>query len=466
MAECEKGGGRRVDPMHTGCRGRFTHRLLLTGLMAAVTLHCPGYSLLTHEELVDILWQDQIEPLLLKRFPAATAAQLTEAHAYAYGGCLIQDIGYYPFGNQFFSELMHYVRTGDFVTNLIRESADLDQYAFALGALEHYSADCTGHPFINRAVALEFPRLRARFGDNITFEDGPTAHLQTEFGFDTAQVAKHRYSSDQYRSFIGFEVSQPVLERAFMDTYGIRLRDVLPLERLAVGTFRHAVSQVIPEMTQAALTVYHPELVEDKRDSREERFLFNLSRAEYERQWGSDYRKPGWFSRMLGWVVRWVPKVGVLKGLAVRIPTPDAESLYVQSVNRTVDEYGALLQKAGHGSPELPNLNCDTGQPIRLGEYALADSAHARLLEILFQRGFERVPPDLRQSLLRFYDQPSPPLERRRARKAWDRTWWEVVALRSGPGSAAEAEIRSRLLGPLPRLESPKARGEHLESAT
>src|SRR5690348_8757394 len=87
-----------------------------------------GYSLLTHEEIVDIAWKDDLVPLLLKRYPAASEKQLHEAHAYAYGGCLIQDIGYYPFGNKFFSDLTHYVRSGDFVANLIRESEDLDEY--------------------------------------------------------------------------------------------------------------------------------------------------------------------------------------------------------------------------------------------------------------------------------------------------------------------------------------------------
>ena len=60
-------------------------------------------------------------------------------------GCIIQDMGYYPFGSKFFSDLVHYVRTGDFVANLIGEAQNLDEYAFALGALAHYAADTQGH---------------------------------------------------------------------------------------------------------------------------------------------------------------------------------------------------------------------------------------------------------------------------------------------------------------------------------
>src|SRR5512135_39958 len=244
----------------------FTHRawmLLLACMLFGAARPSWAYSLLTHEELVDILWKDQIEPLLLKRFPAATPAQLRHAHAYAYGGCLIQDIGYYPFGNEFFSDLTHYVRTGDFITNLLRESADLDQYAFALGALAHYSADNSGHPLVNRAVALAFPKLRAKYGQSVTYADAPRAHIQTEFGFDMTQVAKNRYTSDQYHDRIGFQVSRPLLERAFLETYGLRLEEVMPNVDLAIGTFRRAASQIIPEMTRAALTSYHAELVKE-----------------------------------------------------------------------------------------------------------------------------------------------------------------------------------------------------------
>ena len=290
--------------------------LLLACMFFGVAQPGWAYSLLTHEELVDILWQDQITPLLLKRFPSATHAQLRQAHAYAYGGCLIQDIGYYPFGNVFFSDLTHYVRTGDFITNLIRESADLDQYAFALGVLAHYSADNSGHPLVNRAVALAFPKLRAKYGEAVTYEDAPRAHIQTEFGFDMTQVAKNRYTSDQYHDRIGFQVSRPLLERAFLETYGLRLEDVLSQVDLAIGTFRRAVSKVIPEMTRAALTAYHPEDVKDTPNSTKRRFMYNLSRAQYEKEWGKDYRKPGFYTKALGFVVRWIPKIGPLKALA------------------------------------------------------------------------------------------------------------------------------------------------------
>ena len=435
--------------------------LLLACLLLGVAQPGWAYSLLTHEELVDILWHDQIEPLLLKRFPAATPAQLRQAHAYAYGGCLIHDIGYFPFGNGFFSDLTHYVRTGDFITSLIRESADLDQYAFALGALAHYSADNSGHPLVNRAVALAFPKLRAKYGESVTYEDAPRAHIRTEFGFDMTQVAKNRYTSDQYHDRIGFQISRPLLERAFLETYGLRLAEVIPSVDLATGTFRRAVAQVIPEMTRAALTVYHPELVKDTTNFNKKLFLYNLSRAQYEKEWGKDYRKPRFLTRVLGFALRWVPKVGVLKTLAFQIPTPAMEDLYFKSMNRTVENYRSLLRQEGEGTLQLTNNDCDTGHTTLLGEYARGDATYARLVEELFKRGFGPVKPDVRESLLAFYDSPPPPMRTRKAQKAWDRTACEIEMLRSAPGSAAEEALRERLLRPVNGLESPKAKGEH-----
>ncbi len=192
---------------------------LLVGLPAV----CGAYSVLTHEQVVDLLWKDDIEPLLMKRFPTANADDLRKAHAFAYGGSLVQDMGYYPFGNKFFSDLTHYVRSGDFIVNLIHESSDLNEYAFALGALAHYSSDNLGHPAINESVGLLFPKLRAKYGNTVTYADDPKAHIRTEFGFDMTQVAKNNYTSDRYHDFIGFEISKPVLERAFLDTYGVPL---------------------------------------------------------------------------------------------------------------------------------------------------------------------------------------------------------------------------------------------------
>src|SRR5258708_6258814 len=187
-----------------------------------------AYSVLTHEQIVDLAWDQQLKPLLLERYPNTTPEQLIEAHAYAYGGCVIQDMGYYPFGNKHFSDLVHYVRSGDFVVNMLKGAQDANEYAFALGALAHYASDIAGHPYVNQAVAMDYPKLRAKFGDRVTYEENPTAHIRTEFGFDVAQVAKGRYAPQSYHDFIGFKVSKPALERAFLETYGTELKHTFP----------------------------------------------------------------------------------------------------------------------------------------------------------------------------------------------------------------------------------------------
>ncbi|HST12839.1 MAG TPA: zinc dependent phospholipase C family protein, partial [Terriglobales bacterium] len=277
----------RATLLQLGSRLRTARPLraaLLLFLFLIAGRLCPAYSVLTHEEVVDLLWKDQIQPLLKKRFPQSTEEDLRKAHAFAYGGSLIQDMGYYPFGNKYFSDLLHYVRSGDFIVIMIQESSDLNEYAFALGALSHYAADNCGHPTINRVVTIEFPKLARKFGQQATYADDPKAHIRTEFGFDMVQVAKNRYTSDRYRDFIGFEVSKDLLNRAVYRTYGLQLEDVFGSTDLAIGTFRRSISIVIPEMTRVALLARGQEIVKDTPNFDKKKFLYYLSRKDYEKQ--------------------------------------------------------------------------------------------------------------------------------------------------------------------------------------
>ena len=375
--------------------------------------------MLTHEQIVDIAWKDNIEPILRARFPAATDEDLRKAHAYAYGGCLIQDSGYYPFGSEFFSDLTHYVRSGDFVMNLISESTNLNEFAFAVGALAHYTSDISAHPTINRAVALSFPKLRAKYGESVTYAQDPKAHMRVEFGFDTVQVAKNRYSSDRYHDFIGFQVSKPLLERAVLKTYGLPLEEALGSVDLAIGTFRRAASQVIPRMTRVAMIAHRTEIVKDVPNFSERKFLFNLSRSEYEKDWGKDYRQPGFGARLLSFILRIIPKIGPAQALAFKIPTADTEDLYIRSVNRTVDKYREVLGDLQTGKLQLSNMDFDTANLPRAGEYVLSDQAYARLLEDLSKHGLNNVSPDLRRNILGYYSHGPPPQSTRKDRKAW-----------------------------------------------
>lgn len=392
---------------------------------------CGAYSVLTHEEVVDLLWKDDIQPLLSKRFPSATADDLKKAHAFAYGGSLIQDMGYYPFGNKYFSDLTHYVRSGDFIVNLVNDATDLDEYAFALGALAHYSSDNLGHPTVNRAVGLEFPKLRKKFGDEVTYADNPKAHIRMEFGFDVAQVAKNRYTSDRYHDFIGFEISKSVLERAFQDTYGIPLSDVLTKEDLAIGTFRRAISKIIPEMTRVALVARKKELVAETPNFNARKFRYYLSRASYQREWGKGYRKPGFGTRVLAFFLKFVPKIGPFKAVDFKIPTQKTEDLYIASVDHTLDDYKKLLAEAGTNKLQLPNTDFDTGRPTRAGEYILTDKAYARLLDQLSQHNFDKITPDLRENILAFYGDPNAAIATKGKASDWEKTQDEVQRLKA-----------------------------------
>jgi hypothetical protein len=412
--------------------------LLAAGLIFVVTNVSGAYSVLTHEEIVDLLWKDHIQPLLRQRFPGATHDDLIKAHAYAYGGSVIQDMGYYPFGNEYFSDLTHYVRSGDFVVNLIRESSDLNEYAFALGALAHYSADNCGHPTVNEAVALQFPKLRAKFGDAVTYEDDPKAHIRTEFGFDVAQVAKNRYTSDRYHDFIGFNVAQPLLERAFRDTYGLELKEVIPDEDLAIGTFRRAISKVIPEMTRVALVARKKEIVHETPNFDAHKFRYYLSRTHYEREWGKGYQRPGFGTRLLAFFIKLVPKVGPFRALDFKVPTQQTEDLYIASVDKTIAEYRQKLDEAAAANLQLTNTDFDTGRETRAGEYGLTDDAYARLLDDLTQHGLANVDAELRQNILDFYSDPNAPITTKANPEVWKKTQAELQQLR-GPMSEPKA---------------------------
>jgi hypothetical protein len=378
-----------------------------------------GYSVLTHEEIVDLLWADEIQPLLLKRFPDLSAEQIREAHAYAYGGAVIQDLGFYPFGTAEFSNLVHYVRTGDFVRELLIESKDADEYAFALGALSHYASDIAGHPTVNQAVSIEYPKLRAKYGKSVRYAQDKTAHLKIEFGFDTVQVAKNRYASGQYHDFIGFQVSKSLLERVFPVVYGVELKDVLAHEDMAIGSYRFSVSELIPRMTEVALQTHKKELTQETPNFSKRKFLYRLSRSSYEKEWGKDYIKPGVGTRILSTLLRYMPKVGPLKGLAFKTPTVATEDAYIKSINTTVDQYRVFLEEVRRDSLVLANCDLDTGNDTKAAEYSLTDETYAQLLSQLASRKFNLTSPELRENIMAFYSNILVPIETKKDLARW-----------------------------------------------
>ncbi len=342
-----------------------------------------AYSVLSHEEVVDMAWLTTIVPMLKARFPNMTDADIVTAHSYAYGGSVIQDIGYYPFGNPYYSDLLHYVRTGDFVSSLIRESKDPNEYAFALGALAHYCGDVYGHPAVNVATANEFPKDRKLFGHIVTYDNDKVAHLRTEFGFDVIQVAHGRYSQQNYRDFIGFQVSKTLLENAFQETYGVPMNSVMTHEDLAIATYRKAVSSIIPNMTAVAAKHYKKEIQAENPGYEKKKFIYRLHNTEFEKTYGKGYIHPGFGTRFLGFIVEHLPKIGPLKALKLSLPDADTQAIYLKSINTTVDNYKLSLAKvippqASVPGVPTPALPMKPAQPLDPAAVKAAASGQAK----------------------------------------------------------------------------------------
>jgi hypothetical protein len=376
-------------------------RTLKTTAIAALILLGPcaprpaaAYSVLAHEANIDALWDGTIAPMLRMRFPDASPEQILTARGYAYGGCVIQDLGYYPFGSKFFSNLLHYVRTGDFIVALIADAEDVNEYAFALGALGHYSADTQGHPLaVNRAVALMYPKLKTQFGSAITYAQS----------FDVVQVAAAAYAPEAYHAFIGFQVSKPLLERAFSETYGIEMKDVFFSEDLAIGTYRHAVATTIPEMTKVAWGKKRAEILKVVPGAKKERVVFNLRRGEYEKSFGTDYEKPHGFARFLSWIYTLIPKIGPFRILKFSVPTPEAERLFLESFTSTRQHFKQSLDALKVERLSLANTDFDTGKETKRGEYSMADETYDELLGKLSDHKFAGVSDSLRLNLVDYY---------------------------------------------------------------
>ena len=426
-------------PETSDCRAKRVNRAVRIALVLSIAPGLHGYSILTHEAIVDSAWVQNIKPLLLKRFPDATPDDLRQAHAYAYGGCIIQDMGYYPFGSKFFSDLVHYVRSGDFVASEIAEAQDLNEYAFALGSLAHYAADKEGHRIaVNPSVGAEYPKLERKFGRDVTYADNPTAHLKVEFGFDVAQVARGNYAPQSYHDFIGFQVSKELLDRAFHDTYGLELKDVFTSLDLALGSYRRAVGVLIPEMTRVAWSLNKKDLANSGPRIDRAKFVYNLSRASYQKNWGDIYQKPGIGARVLAFFIRIVPKIGPFKAVGFKMPTAQTTKWFEDSFDKTLDDYRGMLAEAGVGDLRLANINFDTGEPAQPAKYKLADDAYAKLAVKLAGRDAGTIDAKMRADILVYYRDLNLPFATKRDPQEWQKTIEAVAKLKAqtAPGAA------------------------------
>jgi hypothetical protein len=407
-------------------------------LLATLPRSAGAYSVLAHEALVDAVWEQHLVSLLQRRFPDAAPEAIEKAHAYAYGGSLIQDLGYYPFGSRLFTNLVHYVRTGDFVAALIAEARDVNEYAFALGALAHYCSDNAGHPIgVNRAVPILYPKEAARHGPEVLYADSPKRHLMAEFAFDVSQVARGKFKADVYQKLIGFEVAKDALDRAFRATYGLRLKDLFSNVDLAIGTYRRAASKTIPDMTRMAWRDKRDEILKANPTITERDFVYSLTPQQYDETFGTGYQKPSFFARFIVTVFKVIPKFGPFRPLAFEPLTAETEKMFRDSFEQAGTRYRELLGQLSAGEVNsglnVEDTDLDTGKPPSRGRNAMADETHAKLLETLAKTNFAGTPPELRQAIIEYYGMPAGQLAAVGAPKEDRKAMRHLAALNRAP---------------------------------
>ncbi len=396
-----------------------------------------AYSVQTHEQLIDLSWKATIRPFILRRFPHASAADLERAHAFAYGGCAIQDLGYYPGGHAFFSDLTHYVRSGDFVSYLFRHAKNPDELAFAIGALSHYVGDNVGHRMaVNPSVAVEFPNLAKRYGAAVTYDEDPHAHVRTEFAFDINEISKHRMAPSAYLRHVGLKVPSRLLAEAFFDTYGLDFRQVLGERRPVIRGYRFAVRSFLPRIAYAEAVLHRKGFPPDVETPAFEDFEKNLAGADFEKNWNQYRKKAGVVTHLIAWTIVILPKIGPLSMLAIRGPDEATHERYIESVNASTNSLRQFLQDGG-GPPTPPNRDLDTGDRVRPGAYRLTDQTYAQLLEELTADPSRRLPERLKEDVLRYYADPQAPISTKRDHEKWAQVQKELGTL-AGMRVAAE----------------------------
>ena len=364
-----------------------------------------AYSILAHEAIIDAEWTNHIKPLLFKKHPSSTDDELQKAYAYAYGGSLMADMGYMPFGSPYFTNLLHYVRSGDFITTLIDEAKTLDEYAFALGALSHYMADKYGHSLAtNLSVAIDYPQLKEKFGDVVTYDDDHTSHSRIEFAFDVIQIAKGNYASVAFHNFIGFEIATPVLEKAFRKTYGHELKSIFPNFESSIATFRWGVRDLFPELARVAQQSDKAGIRTSRQTFTSANFNKQMPGNAFGKQAGIKPSHTGFTARLLASMVQRLPKIGPLKKLGFKYPGVTCEELFLKSMDSIMVNYDAGLSKLAAGQQvTLANINYDTGNLSVLNEYALADTTYAEWVVKLKRDNEAIISPDVQQNILAFY---------------------------------------------------------------
>lgn len=378
--------------------------LLVTAMLTFAGISSKAYSILAHEAIIDATWKSTLMPLLKQKYPDATREQMLMAHSYAYGGAIVADMGYMPFGNGFFTDLVHYVRSGDFVQALIADAQNLNEYAFALGALSHYMADKYGHSLsTNLNVPIIYPKLQKKFGDVVTYDDDHTSHSRMEFAYDVLQIGQNGYTSEGYHDFIGFNISVPVLEKAFYETYGRKLGSIFSNINSSINTMRWGVRNLFPVLTKSAYKANQTDIEKMHPGITARKFQYKMSKRSFNLEFGKERKEPKFFAKVAVFFIKILPKIGPLKTLKFKSPGEEGQKLFAISFETILKNYKEALGQVGNNQLILPDIDFDTGNPTKLGEYRLADNTYAELLEELQEQQYKNVTPELQKSILDFY---------------------------------------------------------------
>jgi hypothetical protein len=408
-------------------------------LLAFTPLVSRGYSVFAHEAIIDASWEKSVLPLLKTKYPNASADEIKDARSYAYGGSLIADMGYFPFGNPYFTDLVHYVRSGDFVENLLTEAQNLNEYAFAVGALSHYMTDKYGHSLgTNLAVPIVYPKMGLKFGHVVTYDEDNESHKRMEFAFDVLQVAKGNYLPESYHNFIGFNVARPVLERAFLKTYGEDINKVFANLSLTISTFRWSVKTLLPALTRTAWSIKKTDILKSHPTYTSRQFHYRMKRREYYQEFGKEREKPKLDERIFAFIIQILPKIGPLKPLKFKDPGPEGEKFFIRSFDTTLVYYGIALKKLQYKNHiDLADIDFDTGKITTPGEYGLADKTYSDMIIKLQEEKFKYVSTPLKENILSFYgkgDTTTKSNENKKDKIDWKKTYLALQQLRTvGP---------------------------------
>lgn len=458
-----------------------TALLLSLFLLILWPQHAVAYSLLTHEQLIDLTWQDSIVPLLKSRYPTITPAELEHARAYAYGGCVIQDIGYYPFGDKAFSNLTHYVRSGDFVVNLFRNAGNADELAFAVGALSHYIGDTVGHSeATNLAVPIQFPKLRTQYGPVVNYAQAEHQHVQVEFAFDVNEIVRDRVAPLRYHKHVGLEVPVRQLALAFYQTYGLT-EDFSGRRgrRFNVRDYRFAVRAFIPNIAYAVTLLHRRHAPPDPDSLAAQQIKTQIAALAIQNDWHAYRQRASIGTYALAGLLLVLPKVGPLKLADVKGPTEATEADYLHSVAHSTDALRRMLARftpppatrstaasaaavdtqaqpsPSHPLPANPkasqlvpresnsarhplsNRDLDTGRVVQPGGYPLTDSTYADLLHNLTRQPAQPIPPGIKEDVQSYYANLDLPITTKKNPAVWAQVQADLTVLNGMPTSNA-----------------------------